>query len=179
LEEELFGTKLRYGLFSFFQVNVPIFKDALEDIGNFVDDTDLVDYYSGVGSIGLALHDKCQKLTLVESNPEAVEYATENIKINKLKNCEAICKPAELIIDLITSDKTLIFDPPRAGLDKRIVEKVLAELPKKIIYLSCDLSTHARDIGLLKEKYNIKFLKLYNFFPRTAHIEGLCVLEKK
>lgn len=178
LEEELFNTRLRYGLFSFFQINVPVFKKALEDIDKFVENTDLVDYYSGVGSIGLALHDRCKQLNLVESNPEAVGYAKVNIELNKLKNCEVFCKPAEKMADLITSNKTIIFDPPRAGLNKRVVEKVLAELPKKIIYLSCDLATHARDIGLLKGKYKIKFLKLYNFFPRTAHIEGLCVLEK-
>jgi len=183
LEEELNGAKLRYGLFSFFQINVPIFKKALLDIGNFVENTDLIDYYSGVGSIGLALHDKCKQLTLVESNPEADACAKFNIDLNRLnkdldRKVEAICKPSELMTDLITADKTIIFDPPRAGLDKRVVEKVLAELPKKIIYLSCDLATQARDIGLLKHKYSIKFLKLYNFFPRTAHIEGLCVLEK-
>lgn len=179
LEEDLLSTKLRYGLFSFFQINVPIFKQALTDIGKFVENADLVDYYSGVGSIGLAIHHKCKKLILVESNTEAVECAKVNIKLNKLDKVEAFCEPSEKMVDLITEDKTIIFDPPRAGLDKRVVERVLTELPKKIIYMSCDIATQARDIGLLKEKYNIKFLKLYNFFPRTAHIEGLAVLEVK
>ena len=182
LEEELNGTKLQYGLFSFFQINVPIFKDALSDIGEYVENADFVDFYSGVGSIGLSLMNivgKGKKVELVESNAEAVEYAEKNIKLNKFTNCTTVCKPTELITELITPDKTIIFDPPRAGLDKRVVEKVLVELPKKIIYLSCDLATHARDIKLLSDKYEIKFMKLYNFFPRTAHIEALCVLEVK
>lgn len=175
LEEDLSGIRLRYGLFSFFQINVPIFKKALADIKQFVSQDDwVVDYYSGVGAIGLPLGAR----TLVESNPEAVEYAQKNIKLNKIPS-EAVCQPSEKMTDLITHDKTIIFDPPRAGLDKRVVEKVLAELPKKIIYLSCDIATQARDLGLLKEKYDIKFLKLYNFFPRTAHIEGLAILMRK
>jgi len=175
LEEELFGINLRYGLFSFFQINVPIFKQALQDIKKFISDNEnTVDYYSGVGAIGLPIGAK----ELVESNQEAVEYAQINIELNNLK-AKAICAPSEKMVELITANKTIIFDPPRAGLDKRVVERVLAELPKKIIYLSCDLATQARDLGLLQEKYEIKFLKLYNFFPRTAHIEGLAVLEVK
>jgi len=175
LEEDLFGISLRYGLFSFFQINVPIFKQALAEIKNHLTDDDkVVDYYSGVGSIGLPVGAR----ELVESNPEAVEYAKINIALNKIK-AEAVCAPSEKMVELITAEKTLIFDPPRAGLDKRVVEQVLSKLPKKIIYLSCDIATQARDLGLLQEKYKVKFLKLFNFFPRTAHIEGLCVLEKK
>jgi len=185
LEEDLFGNKLRYGLFSFFQINVPIFKMALADIKNFISPNDkIADYYSGVGAIGLAVVGTVRpanagSLQMIESNVEAVEFAKKNIKLNNLKNTEAICAPSEKMVDLITHDKTIIFDPPRAGLDKRVVERVLAVLPPKIIYMSCDLATHARDLGLLQEKYEIKFLKLYNFFPRTAHIEGLAVLELK
>jgi len=175
LEEDLFGVKLRYGLFSFFQINVPIFKQALAEIKNHLSNNDkVVDYYSGVGAIGLPVGAK----ELVESNPEAVEFAKINIELNKIK-AEAICAPSEKMVELITAEKTIIFDPPRAGLDKRVVDQKINKLPKKIIYLSCDIATQARDLGLLKEAYEIKFLKLYNFFPRTAHIEGLCVLEKK
>ncbi len=183
LEEELFGVKLCYGLFSFFQINIPIFKKALEDIKRFIDpDDNIIDYYSGVGAIGLSVSNvgaNCYSSTLIESNPEAVEYAKINIKLNGLVNCEAICAPSEKMVDLIAADKTIIFDPPRAGLDKKVIERVNKTKPAKIIYLSCDLATQARDIGLLKENYNINFLKLYNFFPRTAHIEGLVVLQIK
>jgi len=178
LEEEINGVKMRYGLFSFFQVNPPIFQMALKDIKPFVGKKPIVDYYCGVGAIGLAIKNEKQPVELVESNAEAADYAEKNIKLNNFSNCTATCQPAEKIIELITADKTIIFDPPRAGLDKKIIERVLETEPETIIYLSCNLSTQARDIGLMLTKYKIEFLKLYNFFPHTAHIEGLAVLKK-
>ncbi len=178
LEETINGVKMQYGLFSFFQVNLPVFEQALADIQKFVDPKiPLVDYYSGVGAIGLGLNNTKQTIELVESNMEAVEYAKKNIALNKMKNCTAECRPAEKMTELITADKTIILDPPRAGLDNRLIERLLAAKPKTIIYMSCNLSTHARDLQLLLTDYKLDFLKLYNFFPRTAHIEGLAILK--
>lgn len=179
LEETIGNTKLQYGLFSFFQINPPIFMGALEDIKRFIPDTKpLADYYCGVGAIGLTLQKPGQTLELIESNAEAIDYANKNIQLNGSKNCTAICQPAEKIIELITGDKTIIFDPPRAGLDKKVVERVLETQPETIAYLSCNLSTQARDLALLLPKYKIEFMQLYNFFPRTDHIEGLAILKK-
>lgn len=178
LEEEINGVKLRYGLFSFFQVNPPVFIQTLKDIAQFIPKKrPIVDYYCGVGTIGLGLKKAGQTLELIESNSEAIDYANENIELNNLTDCTTTCQPAEKIIELITGDKTIIFDPPRAGLDKKIVEQVLKTLPETIVYLSCNLSTQARDLALLLPKYKIEFIQLYNFFPRTDHIEGLVVLK--
>jgi hypothetical protein len=91
---------------------------------------------------------------------------------------EARCVPAEKMTELITSDKIVIVDPPRAGLHENVVARFLSEKPERIIYLSCNLSTQARDIKLLSEVYKVVFIKLYNFFPRTPHVEALVVLEK-
>lgn len=175
LEEKIGNIKLRFGLLSFFQINVPVFYQALEDIKKFVGLKDkIIDYYAGVGAIGLSVGAQ----ELVESNREAAGYVKMNIGLNKIK-AEAICSSSERMVDLISADKTIIFDPPRAGLDKMVIEKILIEKPLKIIYMSCNLATQARDLGLLKNSYNIKFAKLYNFFPRTPHFEGLVVLEVK
>lgn len=177
---ELNGVKLKFGLLSFFQIHVPIFQKALADIQTFINKGDqVVDFYSGVGAIGLSLSGVNQDLSLelVESNQEAMEYAEENIKINRFNNTKAYCQPAEKMLDLIANDKVIIFDPPRAGLHQDIIDRVLEVLPEWIIYLSCNPSTQARDIKLLSGKYKVKFLKLYNFFPRTPHVEALCVLE--
>jgi len=180
LEEEVLGVKMRYGLFSFFQVNVPIFTEALKDISGFIKKGEkVVDYYSGVGAIGLSLANKCKAVELVESNKEAVGYAKENIKLNEFKNAKAEVCEAEAMTNLISKDKTIIFDPPRAGLHEKVVSKVLKELPKKIIYMSCNISTQARDLQKFLPEYKIVFSRLYNFFPRTPHIEGIIVLEKK
>lgn len=177
---DLLGTKLKFGALSFFQVHIPIFTKALEDIIEQVDpNTEVVDFYSGVGSIGLPLAKNQKQVTLVDNNEEAIEYAKENIKLNNLKNCEAHCVPAEKMTDIITKDKIVILDPPRAGLHEAVTKKLLEVQPRKIIYLSCNLSTQARDVKMLSEKYHIIFCHLYNFFPRTPHVEGLIVLELK
>lgn len=179
LEDEILGTKLQYGIDSFFQINIPMFERALKDIAAFTDPkTPIVDFYSGVGAISLPISLNRSGCILVDNNAEAIEFAQKNITVNKLQNCEAICFQSEDMTKLITSDKLIILDPPRAGLDLKVISRLLTAAPPRIVYLSCDLSTQARDIGYLSDRYKVTFLKLYNFFPRTPHIEGLCVLDK-
>lgn len=180
LNETINRIKLKYGTLSFFQVNVPVFANALNDINEFLDKEDsVVDYYCGVGAISLALNKRFQKAVLVENFREAAAFAEENIKLNKIKNCEVICGAAETEAKLISSDKIIIVDPPRVGLHRDLVKQLLKVQPKRIIYLSCDIATQARDIKWLSARYSVEFVKIYNFFPRTPHIEGLCVLDKK
>jgi len=187
LIEEISGKKFKYGINSFFQVNISVFEIALNDIKKAISENNsknssnsinshLIDFYSGVGAIGLNVGAN----TLVESNAEAVDFAKENIALNGIvgAHCHAPM-PAEKALDFIQKDSIIIFDPPRAGLHQKVIERILEVKPQKIIYLSCNIATHARDIGLLKDTYNIKSIKLYNFFPRTPHIEGLCILELK
>ena len=180
LTATLNGISLKFGLLSFFQVNIGLFEQALDDIRPWLDpEQEVVDYYSGVGAIGLALHRHFKKAVLVDNNPQAIDYARENIAAAGVANCDAVLSEAEKITELIAHDKFLILDPPRAGLHQDVTAKILAEQPARIIYLSCNLSTHARDIALLREYYDIDFMRLYNFFPRTPHIEALCVLTRR
>lgn len=177
---EISKTKLKFGLLSFFQIHIPVFLTCLKKIKKHIPkNSSILDFYSGVGSIGLPLAKDCKNLTLVDSNVEAIEYAKENIKLNKLTNTEAFCETAEKITELITTDKILIVDPPRAGLHDKVIDRILQVTPKKIIYLSCNISTQARDVKLLTEKYKIVDATIYNFFPKTPHIEGLLILELK
>lgn len=175
----ILGTKLKFGVLSFFQINIPMFETALKDIAAFLDPKEpMLDLYSGVGAISLPLAMNRSETMLVEINQEAVKYANENIAMNNIHNATATCMPAEKITELITVSRTVIVDPPRVGLHQKVVSRLLAVRPKKIIYLSCDIATQARDIRLLSEVYRPVFIKLYNFFPRTPHVEGLVVLEK-
>lgn len=178
ITESIGGVQLRYGLNSFFQINTPIFEEALSDITRFATGTQCVDFYSGVGSIGLPLAKAGKKMTLVEINSEAVQFAKDNIALNGLKNVEAVLSPAENSLEFIKEGETVIVDPPRLGLDKQVVQAILDARPSRVIYLSCDLATQARDLALLKEAYKPIFWRLYNFFPRTPHIEGLVVLDR-
>ena len=116
---------------------------------------------------------------LVESNTEAVDFAQQNIAANTMHNCHALATPAEKMTEYITKDTQVILDPPRAGLHQDVIKALLRAQPKRIIYLSCNISTQARDMRMLSSIYKPLFLKLYNFFPKTPHFEGLCVLEKQ
>ncbi|HEB13277.1 MAG TPA: 23S rRNA (uracil(1939)-C(5))-methyltransferase RlmD [Actinobacteria bacterium] len=176
--EEIAGKNFICGPLSFFQVNIDIFDKTLARIGAFIDDGDeIVDFYSGVGTIGIALGDKVKSGVLVESNQETSRFANENIRINELKNFAARAGSSETMLSEIKKNKTIILDPPRAGLHPNVVGKILEILPRRIIYLSCDTATQARDLKVLKQKYGPIFCELYNFFPRTPHIESLVVLE--
>ena len=134
----------------------------------------ILDLYSGVGTIGLTIGG--DDVTLVEMNEHAVREMKQNIA-RLGKNAEAVLAASEQALDYITTDKTIIVDPPRAGLHTAVIEKLLEAKPPRIIYLSCNPVTQARDISLLAQIYGIRAHKGYNFFPRTPHIEHLVILD--
>ena len=135
----------------------------------------VLDLYSGVGTIGLTIGG--DNVTLVEINEHAVREMERNIA-ELGRKATAILAPSEQTLDHITSDKTIIVDPPRAGLHENVTEKLLEAAPQRIIYLSCNPVTQARDCQRLSDQYSISFNRAYNFFPRTPHIEHLVVLDK-
>ena len=91
-------------------------------------------------------------------------------------NILAVLAKSEEVLNYINPDQTVILDPPRAGCDKKLIEKLIEVRPKTIIYLSCNPATQARDIKILLDKYKIKSVQTFNFFPHTPHIENLVVL---
>ena len=94
-------------------------------------------------------------------------------------NARAILAPSEQALDYITGKEIVIVDPPRAGLHTDVIATLLQKLPPRIIYLSCNPVTQARDTQLLQEKYHIVHHRGYNFFPRTPHIEHLIIFDRK
>lgn len=179
LTEQINHKQLQYGALSFFQINPTLFERALADIIAFVPpDSCVVDLYGGVGAISLLLP-QFKSCTIVEQNTEAVEYANLNIQNNSIANATAVAAPSEQALEYITRDAVVILDPPRVGLHSKIIKQILSAQPSHIVYLSCNIATQARDLELLKETYAIESLKLYNFFPRTPHIEGLALLTLK
>jgi len=178
LKDEINSVEFSYATESFFQINLPVYEQALRDMKDYVvPGKPTVDMYSGVGTIGLTIGTK--DLTLVEINESAVNEMKQNIDRLKLKSAQAVLAPSEKALDFVTSEATIIVDPPRAGLDKSIVEKFLETKPERIIYLSCNPVTQARDVALLLDGYDITAHKGYNFFPRTPHIENLVILDLK
>jgi len=178
LKDEINSVEFSYATESFFQINIPVYEQALRDMKDYViPGKPTVDMYSGVGTIGLTIGTK--DLTLVEINESAVNEMKENIDRLKLKSAQAVLAPSEKALDFITSDATIIVDPPRAGLGAPIIEKLLETKPERVIYLSCNPVTQARDVALLLDAYDITAHKGYNFFPRTPHIENLVILDLK
>jgi 23S rRNA (uracil1939-C5)-methyltransferase len=131
-----------------------------------------------VGTIGLTIGG--DNITMVEINEHAVREMERNITALQRENAaKAILAPSEQVLENITADATIIVDPPRAGLHEDVVKKLIEVQPARIIYLSCDPVTQARDVARLAEKYGIRAHRGYNFFPRTPHIEHLVVLDLK
>jgi 23S rRNA (uracil1939-C5)-methyltransferase len=174
LQDELLGQTFTYDVDSFFQVNLPVYEQALARINEYVQ-ADPVDMYAGVGSIGLSVGAK----TLVELDPTTAAMARLNCSRSVLEQTEVIEADAANSIQSIVLDRPVIFDPPRAGLHAKVVERCLEVKPPQIIYLSCNPATQARDLALLQQKYTIEFFEVYNFFPHTPHIETLAVLSRK
>lgn len=168
------GKQLRYDVLSFFQVNIGIFEKALHDIKKHqATALPLVDMYGGVGTIGLALDP--EQLTIVELDSNNMTFAKQN---SRGTNTKVVHASTEKALEYITSDICLMVDPPRSGLHKDVVNRILDTNPKQVCYLSCNPATQARDVGMLKDAYDIEAFYAYNFFPHTPHIETLVILNK-
>lgn len=180
LTDTILDVPFTYAVEGFFQINLPVYEQALRDMKEWVPaEKPSVDLYSGVGTIGLTIGG--DNVTMVEINEHAVREMERNITaLEREKAVKAILAPSETALEHITSDATIIVDPPRAGLHEDVINKLLEAAPERIVYLSCNPVTQARDVALLAaDKYGIHAHRGYNFFPRTPHIEHLVVLDKK
>lgn len=175
LTDTVLGCEMMYDVHSFFQVNVPVFELALKRIDYFAGGVgEKVDMYAGVGTIGIP----CVATKLVELDEHNVEMARQNAAQTS-RPVEIIHASAETAQEHITGSAMLIVDPPRAGLHKSVITRINEVMPPKVIYLSCNPSTQARDIAMLQENYDVSLIEGYNFFPRTPHIESLAILTHK
>lgn len=177
LDDDILAINFKYSTEGFFQVNIPVYEQALNDMKDWVlPEKPTIDLYSGVGTIGLTIGS--ENVSLIEINESAVNEMKRNIKALNKKQAKAILAPSEKALDYINSESCVIVDPPRAGLHKDVIEKLLESAPERIIYLSCNPVTQARDVEMLLKRYKIVHQQGYNFFPRTPHIENLIILDK-
>ena len=160
---------------SFYQVN-PIqveilYKTAL-DLIDFNKNEVVLDAYSGVGTIGLIASKNAKKVYSVEINKDAHKDAIENAKRNNISNIEFVCGDAGEYISSFDGDLDIvIMDPPRKGSDEKFLSTLINKKIKKIIYISCDPETLARDLSYLSEFYKVTFVQPVDMFPMTAHCE--------
>lgn len=168
---------------SFFQVNslqtLNLYNLILEKCKLNGDET-VYDLYCGTGTIGIFLSKYCKRIIGIEINKEACMDAKENIKINNIKNCQFYNGDvSNFIKDKKDNPDIIIVDPPRSGLDNITIGNIIRLNPRKIIYVSCDPVTLARDLNILNSKYDINEITPVDMFPNTYHVECVCVLNRR
>lgn len=168
---------------SFFQVNTlqaeKLYNKAIAYADIKKEDT-VLDLYCGTGTIGIVASDKAKKVIGIELNKEAIKDANENKKLNNINNIEFYAGDVGKILNKNNyKPDIIIVDPPRAGLDSLALSQILNIRPKKLVYVSCDLMTLARDLKLLSNDYDILELTPVEMFPYTAHVESVCALKLK
>ena len=177
LTDIILGHEYLYSPNGFFQINLPVYEMALKEIKEHIETDNVLDLYAGVGTIGLSVASD-KHLTLVEVDKSAFTELEKNCLGEHNNTPIAVLSKSEDALSYIASNQTVILDPPRAGCDKKLIDRLNEVKPTTIIYLSCNPATQARDVKLLLDNYSIKDVKTYNFFPHTPHIENLVILQK-
>ena len=157
---------------------VDLYNKIIE-YGNFTKKDEVLDLYCGTGTIGIWISSKVKKVFGIEINQYAIYDALKNKQLNKIDNIDFICDTTSNIINSSKYYDKVVVDPPRSGLDHKTIKYLLKMLPKRIIYVSCDPITMARDLNFLKEKYSIDEITPLDMFPNTYHVESICLLKNK
>lgn len=186
IEDELLGLRFRLSARSFYQVNHDqaerLYEKALEFAALDKTQTAL-DLYCGTGTITLCLARQAGRAIGVEVVDAAIEDAKQNAARNGIENAEFFCADASLAARKLAEDGTrpdvIVVDPPRKGVSLDVIEAMAAMRPARIVYVSCDPATLARDVKLLTEKnYALRSAEAVDLFPRCAHVETVCLLSK-
>jgi 23S rRNA (uracil1939-C5)-methyltransferase len=185
--ETLEDFRFKIGPLSFFQTNTAQAErlyQVTRDFASLSGNERVYDLYCGTGSIGIFLSRKAHSVIGVENVPAAVADANENAALNRLDNCSFF---AGDVVDICTDDffalhgkpDVIITDPPRAGMHEKLVRMILQTEAPRLVYVSCNPSTQARDVQLLGEKYTVERIRPVDMFPHTLHIENVMLLTCK
>ena len=179
--------KFKISPLSFYQVN-PVQTEKLYtkavEYAELTGEETVFDLYCGIGTIGIFASDNVKKIYGIETIPEAIEDARENAKINGIGNSEFFVGDVEQVLPELIKTRNLsadvaFIDPPRKGCDKVALDTLLEVSPKRIVYVSCNPATLARDIKILEEKYTLQKLAICDMFPFSHHIETVTLLTLK
>ena len=190
IHEQLGKYQFSISASSFFQTNVAQAEKlytVVKELGGFQPSDFVFDLYSGTGSIAIFISDLVKELVGIESVESAIRDAEKNAQANGISNCRFLLGDLK---DRLTKDKewmstlskpdAVIIDPPRNGMHPKVVEEILAIAPERIVYVSCNPATQARDAKLLcAEKYQLSKLQPVDMFPHTFHIENVALLQRR
>ena len=187
ITEKMEGLEFKINAKSFYQTNsdqaYELYK-IVREISN-LEKTDIVyDLYTGTGTIALFISKNVKKVVGIEAVPDAIDAAKENAINNKILNTDFHVGDMKSVLNddfikLNGNPDVIITDPPRDGMHKKVIQQIKNISPKKIIYVSCNSATQARDLELLKDQYNIMDSQAVDMFPQTHHVENVVLLKKK
>lgn len=185
--EEMEGLKFKVGPKSFYQTNSEqaynLYK-ITRDFAGLTGNEMVYDLYTGTGTIANFVSSRAKKVIGIEYVPEAIEDAKVNAALNNIENTLFFAGDMK---DILTQEfialhgkpDVIITDPPRAGMHDDVIDTILFAEPRRIVYVSCNPATQARDLGLLDVKYEVKKVQPVDMFPHTHHVENVVLLEKK
>ena len=185
--EEMEGLTFKINAKSFYQTNsdqaYELYK-LTRDFAGLTGDELVYDLYTGTGTIAQFVSKKAKKVVGVEAVPDAILAAKENAKRNNITNCEFFVGDMKNVFnqDFINTHgdpDVIITDPPRDGMHKDVVQQILNIAPKKVVYVSCNSATQARDLQLMDEMYKVTRVQPVDMFPQTFHVENIVLLEKR
>lgn len=186
IEDQLLGNTYRISMKSFYQINPKqveyLYQKAI-DFANLKSTDEVIDAYCGIGTISLSVARYVHKVYGVEIVPQAITDAKNNAQINHIDNVEFYCQDAgEFMVDFAKKNKhidVVMVDPPRKGCSQVFLDQLVTLSPDKIVYISCDVSTQARDIAYLQQHhYHANICQPVDMFPHSYHIESICLLTK-
>lgn len=167
---------------SFFQINKDLTEKLYDEALKVVEQVKpnkLLDLYCGTGTIGIYVSEFASEIIGIDYNESNIFDANKNKELNNLNNIKFICDKVENQIDNFKDIDMIIVDPPRKGLDQKTKEYLNSIKAKHLVYISCDPVTFARDLNDLKDNYDIEYIKPFNMFPKTYHVENVANLKLK
>jgi 23S rRNA (uracil1939-C5)-methyltransferase len=187
LIEAMDGLKYRIGPVSFFQTNSLQVRKLYKITREFADlkgNEIVFDLYTGTGTIANYIAAHCHKVIGIESVPAAIEDAEKNSEINQITNTQFFSGDIVNVMDddfILQNGKpdVIITDPPRAGMHEKVIQQILKMEPERIVYISCNPATQARDVALMIEKYKVEKIQPVDMFPHTMHVENVMLLRRR
>ena len=185
--EEMEGLKFSINAKSFYQTNsdqaYELYK-ITRDFAGLTGNETVYDLYTGTGTIAQFVSKKAKKVIGVESVPDAIKDAKANAERNNIDNCEFYVGDMKVVFnDAFIAQHgqpdVIITDPPRDGMHKDVIEQIMKIAPEKVVYVSCNSATQARDLALMDEKYKVTKVRPVDMFPQTHHVENVVLLERR